>query len=97
MSIHDLPDSVLLLALCIRAQELEDPAAWCREMRQLNLDIHSSPKTSDEAHTLMARSERLAQAIHKKRPPPMSEAEYEQLLESLNNAKAPEDFLNIFK
>lgn len=74
MSVNDLSDTEFLLALCIREEELEDPATWCKEMRQLNRDIHAGPKTSDEAHALMARGDRLAKAIHRK--PPTSDEPY---------------------
>ncbi len=69
MSIHTLSDEQLLLALCIWDEQLDDPAEWCRELRQLSLDTHAGPKTSEEAHALMARGNRLRAAI-KKAPSP---------------------------
>lgn len=69
-SFIDLPDEELLLLLCIREEELENPAAWCEAFRQLRRDSQETPKTSDEAHRLMARAAALRDAIHPKPPPP---------------------------
>lgn len=69
-SFIDLPDDELLLLLCIREEELEDPRAWCEEFRQLRRDSQATPQTSDEAHRLMARAAALRDAIHPKPPPP---------------------------
>lgn len=69
MSIHTMTDEQLLLALCIWEEQLDNPAEWCREFRQLSLDTMAGPKTSDEAHALMARKKRLRDAI-KKAPDP---------------------------
>jgi hypothetical protein len=52
----DLPDDVLMLALCVHRERLADPARWCSEFRSLSGTV---PKTSREAEDLMARWARL--------------------------------------
>lgn len=64
----DFSDEEMLLALCIREAELDDPADWCREFRQVRREIRQGPKTSDEAHALMARNERLSRRIKRITP-----------------------------
>lgn len=77
----DFSDDEMLLALCIREEELDDPADWCREARELGRACKIGPKTSDEAHALMARSERLFQRIKKITPTGnMTDEEMDELL-----------------
>jgi len=65
-SFIDLSDNLLLLALCIREDELDDPTAWCADFRRLHQEIESGPQTSYEAHTMMARSDALFNRLKQK-------------------------------
>ncbi len=55
----DLPDDQLMLVLCVREENLDNPALWCEEMRalaRLGLEAH---KTVAEADAYAALSEKL--------------------------------------
>lgn len=56
----DLPDDLFMLALCIREENLKDPARWCKEMREHVRAMKVGPKTVAEAEVMMANAERLA-------------------------------------
>jgi hypothetical protein len=53
----DLPDDVLMLALCVHPERLADPARWCDEVRALS--GAADPRTSREAEDFMDRWARL--------------------------------------
>ncbi len=55
-----LTDSELLLALCVREENLLDPVRWCCEMRQYMREVVKGAVTSEESERLMAWSTRLA-------------------------------------
>lgn len=59
-SFLDLPDEQLMLALCVRAENLKDSARWCAEMREHARAVKKGPSTVEEAEALMAESARLA-------------------------------------
>ena len=59
-SFLDLPDDRLMLALCVREENLKDPARWCSEMRALAKARKIGPKTSAEAEILFEWAGRLA-------------------------------------
>lgn len=48
----DLPDDVLILALCVNPERLADPALWCDELRALSGSV---PESSQESEDLMDR------------------------------------------
>lgn len=50
-----------MLALCVRPENLADPAKWCAEMREHAKRCKVGPKTVAEAEELMANGLRLAQ------------------------------------
>lgn len=60
-----MTDHHMLLALCIREEELDDPAAWCQEFREYRRWAREGPKTVTEAEAMMARSAALADRIKK--------------------------------
>ena len=62
-----LPDNEMLLALCIREEELDDPAAWCSELREVVRDSRTPPKTVDEVEALAERWDALRHRIKKAR------------------------------
>jgi len=45
----DLPDDQLMLVLCVREENLDNPALWCEEMRALARLGLEAPKTVAEA------------------------------------------------
>jgi len=53
----DMPDDVLMLALCVQAERLADPAGWCREFRSL---VGSAATSTEDAEAQRDRWERLA-------------------------------------
>ena len=55
-----LPDKQFLLALCVRDENLLDPASWCQEMRALCRAQSLNISTSEHAERLMQWSSRLA-------------------------------------
>lgn len=59
MTFLDLSDEALMLALCVRPENLEEPARWCREIRALARAINEGPKTTEEAEELMRIGDRL--------------------------------------
>ena len=59
-SFLDLPDDLFMLALCIREENLKDPAKWCSEMRALARAKKIGPKTSKEAEELLEWANRLS-------------------------------------
>lgn len=60
-SFLDLPDDLFMLALCVREENLRDPARWCAEMREHVRAVKRGPKTVAEAEALMAEATRLAE------------------------------------
>lgn len=60
MSFLDLPDNLLMLALCVRPENLKDPEKWCSEIRVLHKAMQVGPTTVAEAEELMAQFDRLA-------------------------------------
>jgi len=60
-----LTDREMLLALCIREEELDDLAGWCAEFRAHHRDAKVGPKTVAEAEAMTARSVALAERINK--------------------------------
>ena len=55
-----LTDSELMLALCVREENLLDPARWCGEMRQYMREVGEGPVTAEQSERLMIRSDRLS-------------------------------------
>ena len=66
-SFLDLPDDLFMLALCVREENLKDPARWCTEMRALAKAKKIGPKTSAEAEALFEWAGRLAIEAHGER------------------------------
>lgn len=58
-SFLSLPDDDLMLLLCVRPENLPDPARWCHEMREYIRASETEPQTSQEAENLKARIDRL--------------------------------------
>ncbi len=55
-----LTDSELILALCVRGENLRDPALWCGEMRQYMREVGEGPVTAEQSERLMMWSDRLS-------------------------------------
>ena len=55
-----LPDDKLMLALCVREENLKDPGAWCQEIRAYWVEKSKPICDSAHAERLMDWSERLA-------------------------------------
>ena len=55
-----LKDGELMLALCVREENLLDPASWCQEIRDLCRAQSLNISTSEHAERLMQWSSRLA-------------------------------------
>lgn len=60
-SFLDLADDLFMLALCVRAENLRDPANWCAEMRKNAVATQLGPKTVAEAEAIMETAIRLAE------------------------------------
>ncbi len=60
MTILDLPDDLFMLALCVRPENLKDPAKWCSKIRTLHKAVQAGPTTVAEAEELMAQFDCLA-------------------------------------
>ena len=52
--------SELMLALCVREENLLDPARWCGEMRQYMREVGEGPVTAEQSERLMIWSDRLS-------------------------------------
>lgn len=63
-----LPDDQLLLALCVRGENLSDPTSWCQEMRSLWRAKAEPIPSADHANRLMQWTERLAMEASGERP-----------------------------
>ncbi len=63
-----LPDDQLMLALCVREENLTDPAKWCRELRACWLEKSKQIRDAVHAERLMEWSERLSMEAAGKRP-----------------------------
>jgi hypothetical protein len=66
-SFLDLPDEQFMLAICVREENLKDPARWCAEMRALAKARKIGPKTSAEAEAIFEWAGRLAIEAHGER------------------------------
>ena len=55
-----LTDSELMLALCVREENLLDPARWCGEIRQYMREVGEGPVTTEQSERLMIWSDRLS-------------------------------------
>jgi hypothetical protein len=55
-----LPDDELMLALCVRQENLKDPAKWCQEMRAYWAEKSKPICDAEHAERLMEWSQRLA-------------------------------------
>ncbi len=55
-----LPDDEMMLALCVRQENLKDPAKWCQEMRVYWEEQSKPIRDAEHAERLMRWSERLA-------------------------------------
>ena len=66
-SFLDLPDDQFLLTLCVREENLKDPARWCAEMRALAKARKIGPKTTAEAEAMFEWAGRLAIEAHGER------------------------------
>ncbi len=49
-----------MLALCVREENLLDPARWCGEMRQYMREVGEGPVTAEQSERLMKWSGRLS-------------------------------------
>ncbi len=63
-----LPDDELLLALCVREENLADPPKWCLEMRACWAEKSKPIRDAEHAERLMEWSERLALEAAGERP-----------------------------
>jgi hypothetical protein len=63
-----LPDDELMLALCVRRENLKDPAKWCQEMRAYWAEKSKPIVDAEHAERLMEWSERLALEAAGERP-----------------------------
>ena len=66
-SFLDLPDEQFMLAICVREENLKDPARWCAEMRALAKARKIGPKTTAEAEAMFEWAGRLAIEAHGER------------------------------
>ena len=55
-----LTDSELMLALCVREENLLDTARWCGEMRQYMREVGEGSFTTEQSERLMILSDRLS-------------------------------------
>ncbi len=55
-----LPNDELMLALCVREENLKDPGAWCQEIRAYWVEQSKPIRDAAHAERLMEWSERLA-------------------------------------
>ncbi|MCM0028710.1 MAG: hypothetical protein NBV55_03315 [Polynucleobacter sp.] len=55
-----LTDSELMLALCVREENLLDTARWCSEIRQYMREVGEGPVTTEQSERLMIWSDRLS-------------------------------------
>ena len=55
-----LTDSELMLALCVREENLLDSARWCGEMRQYMREVGEGDVTAEQSERLMIWSDRLS-------------------------------------
>lgn len=60
-SFLDLPDDELMLVLCVRPENLANPAKWCEQIRAHARASKVGPKTVAEAEAMMATALRLAE------------------------------------
>lgn len=60
-SFLDLPDDLFMLALCVREENLRDPARWCAEMREHARAVKRGTKTVAEAEALTETAARLSE------------------------------------
>lgn len=66
MWFEHMTDDQMLLTLCIRKEDLEDPAAWCQELRAICRASTTVPKTFLDAEALMEQSAALRHRIKSK-------------------------------
>jgi len=59
-SFLDLPDHEFMLAMCVREENLIDPARWCSEMREHARALQRGPSTSEEVDRFLMNGMRLA-------------------------------------
>ena len=59
-SFLDLSDHDFMLAMCVREENLMNPARWCSEMRLHARAVERGPSTSEEADWLLMMGMRLA-------------------------------------
>jgi hypothetical protein len=57
----DLSDEAFMLALCVRPENLQDPARWCSEMRSHAQAMKVGPTTVQESEQMMDTAIRLAE------------------------------------
>ena len=62
---EQLPDHEMLLALCIREEELDDPPAWCSDLRGIVRDSRTPPKTVAEVESMTERWKALRNKVKK--------------------------------
>ena len=55
-----LPDDELMLALCVREENLKNPSEWCQEFRACWVEKAQPIRDSEHAERLMEWSSRLA-------------------------------------
>lgn len=66
MWFEHMTNDQMLLTLCIRKEDLEDPAAWCQELRTICRASTTEPKTVLDAEALMKQSAALRYRIKSK-------------------------------
>lgn len=71
-TVLDLPDDRFMLALCVRPENLQDPAKWCAEMRASARARKVGPTSVQEAENMMETSIRLAEEAAGVRPQQIS-------------------------
>ena len=57
----DLPDEAFMLALCVRPENLQDPARWCSEMRAHARAMKVGPTSVQQSEQMMETATRLAE------------------------------------
>jgi hypothetical protein len=67
-SFLELPDDEFMLALCVRPENLKEPAKWCEEMRAHTSAMKVGPSSVQESEQMMETAIRLAEESAGLRP-----------------------------
>jgi hypothetical protein len=57
----DLPDEAFMLVLCVRPENLSNPARWCSEMRAHARAVKVGPTSVQQSEQMMETATRLAE------------------------------------